>query len=96
MTSAALDVLAIDRALCPRAGAPATITARFGFAADRVADALARMDLPAAADQARSPTATLEIHHPGRVGEILQDPDGAEWMKGRVLSVARESEIALA
>jgi len=89
LKATALDVLAVDEALCPRAGEPVTINASFDFAADRVAEALSRMDLPAHDAHAHAPGTTLEIRHPARVGEVLLDPDGAEWMKGTVEDVER-------
>jgi len=26
---------------------------------------------------------SLELNHPGGVGEVLRDPDGGEWMRAR-------------
>ncbi len=90
LTDPVLDVLAIDRALCPRTGQPVTLDSSFDFAARGVANALGRMDLPAERDLARGRGYRLQIRHPARVGEVLLDPDGAEWMRGRILTADAE------
>jgi hypothetical protein len=90
----ALRVLEIDRAHCPRAGRTRTETHDFAFRADRVLHALGRMELPAPDDFTRSQSVTLELRHPGGVGEILLDPDGGEWMRARIVSVESQEPIA--
>ena len=35
-----------------------------------------------------------KIHHPARVGEVLQDPDGGLWMRGRIVSHTGPGEVA--
>lgn len=84
----ALQVLALDEALCPRTGEPTTIRPRFDFAAGQVLDTLACMDIPAEDLFLPSAAEELEIYHTARVGEVLKDPDGGAWMSGRVKSVS--------
>ncbi len=84
----ALQVLALDAALCPRTGEPSTIRPRFDFAAGQVLDALACMDVPAPELFLAAAAEDLEIYHTARVGEVLKDPDGGAWMSGRVKSVS--------
>jgi hypothetical protein len=78
--------LRIDQALCPRVGPTRTVTCRFDFDAHAVIEALNQMRMPEAA--AFSPLDPLEIdvYHPGAVGEVLIDPDGGAWMRGRITS----------
>lgn len=84
----ALQVLALDEALCPRTGEPTTIRPRFDFAAGQVLDTLACMDVPAPELFSAAAAEDLEIYHTARVGEVLKDPDGGAWMSGRVKSVS--------
>ncbi len=86
---AALQVLALDCALCPRSGAEQELVASFGFSADRVCAALSSMALPAPEDLARA-DCTLRIHHPGGVGDILKDADGGSWLRGVILAAVQE------
>jgi hypothetical protein len=84
----ALQALQLDRALCPRIGKEHTLQESFNFDAQALFDALSAMEL---ADS--KPTAntrwTLEIRHPGGVGEILHVADGGSWLRG----VIQESDI---
>lgn len=84
----ALQVLALDEALCPRTGEPVTIRPRFDFAAGQVLDTLACMDVPGPGLFETSAAEDLEIYHTARVGEVLKDPDGGAWMSGRVKAVS--------
>ncbi|TFH22351.1 MAG: B12-binding domain-containing radical SAM protein [Myxococcales bacterium] len=95
LTAAALRVLEIDAAMCPRVGAAHVSTCRFSFAADRAEQALGRMELPEPAIFGTGRGVVMEIDHTARVGEVLLDPDGGEWMRGRILSVADDSGRAL-
>lgn len=89
----AMRVLELDEALCPRTGEPVTIHTSFDFAAAQVLECLAGMDHPDAALFAPGQAETLEIYHTARVGEVLKDPDGGAWMRGRVKSVASGAKI---
>ncbi len=80
-----LKVLELDRAHCPRRGATRCETYGFTFAADRVLHHLGRMQLPPSADLTVDTPVYLELAHPGGVGEVLLDPDGGEWMRGKVV-----------
>ncbi len=82
-----MRLLELDEALCPRVGEPRTIVRSFDFAAHRVEERLGRMDSPDGALLGLEAGIDLEIEHPARVGEILRDPDGGEWMRGRIRSV---------
>ncbi len=87
-----LKVLDVDRAHCPRGGATRRETHVFPFAADRVLSALATMEMPAAADFDDGAPLSMELNHPGGVGDVLLDPDGGEWMRARVVSNSRIQE----
>jgi len=82
----ALKLLELDEALCPRVGPTRTIECSFGFPAHLVAERLGGMDPVDAALLARDEPVELEIHHPARVGEVLRDPDGGLWMRGRIVA----------
>ncbi len=86
-----LRTLALDEALCPRTGAPADIVRQFDFAAGRVIQALTAMDLPEPTALSGGAGVALTFDHPGRVGEVLRDPDGGEWMRGRVRRGAEQA-----
>jgi hypothetical protein len=49
------------------------------------------MEAPHAEALAEDDPIEMEIHHPAHVGEVLKDPDGGAWMRGRVRSVTRAS-----
>jgi hypothetical protein len=85
----ARQVLALDAVLCPRVGPGCTITPTFDFAADRVLEALGRMDAPGEDLFEPGEPVMLEIRHEGAVGEILKDPDGGAWFRGRVRAATR-------
>ena len=83
LVAPALRVLRIDEALRPRCGAAHVSREVFDFAVESVAGALAALELPD--PQLLEPTAerVVLVDHPGHVGEVLLDPDGGEWMRGR-------------
>lgn len=85
-------ILGLDEALCPRTGPSHTITARFDFDADRVLAALGEMEWPEDAAFEPGSGVELEIHHPAEVGNVLIDPDGGSWMRGRVRSAVRDGQ----
>jgi len=86
----AAKVLALDQALCPRTGPSRTIVESFDFDADLVLAALGEMERPDPALLAFGAGVELEIQHPARVGEVLLDPDGGAWMRGRIRSAQRD------
>jgi AcrR family transcriptional regulator len=88
----AAKVLALDAAFCPRTGPTHTTHARFDFAADRVLEALGEMERPPADAFAPAGGVEFEIHHPAQVGDVLVDPDGGAWMRGRIRSMRRDGE----
>ncbi|MEW6269592.1 MAG: hypothetical protein AB1689_09885, partial [Thermodesulfobacteriota bacterium] len=74
-----------------------TIRRRFSWPAHLVAERLGGMDPVDEALLAREEPVELEIHHPARVGEVLRDPDGGLWMRGRIVAArARAAVDALA
>ncbi len=81
----AMKLLELDEALCPRVGPTRTIQRSFGFPAHLVAERLGGMDPVDEELLAREEAVELTIHHPARVGEVLQDPDGGLWMRGRIV-----------
>ena len=78
----------LDRALCPRTGAERLLRENFDFDARAAFQALAAMELPADSSGATGGW-TLEIDHPGGIGEILHVADGGSWLRG----VIRETDI---
>jgi hypothetical protein len=81
-------VLELDALFCPRVG-PSVIERRsFHFDAPSVEHELARMRLPAEGSFAPAHSA-FNVSHPAGAGEVLKDPDGGSWMKGRILETER-------
>jgi hypothetical protein len=78
--------LRIDQALCPRVGPTRTVACRFDFDAYAVIEALNRMQMPDPAAFSPLTPLEIEVYHPGAVGEVLIDPDGGAWMRGRITS----------
>jgi len=78
-------VLVLDEAFCPRVGQAHTLSQSFDFDAERVAFHLNRMELPEqrAFAVATGSHSALRIRHPGGVGEVLKDPDGGSWFRGK-------------
>ena len=77
--------LLLDQAVCPRTGPKRVENFAFDFDVRAVEQALSRMELPAPESFLRDATRDLAIDHPAHVGEILRDPDGGSWMRGRFL-----------
>jgi hypothetical protein len=88
----AMKLLELDEALCPRVGPTRSIRRSFTYPAHLVAQRLGGMDPVDEALLAREEAVELEIHHPARVGEVLQDPDGGLWMRGSILSATPLSD----
>jgi hypothetical protein len=80
----ALQVLQLDRALCPRTGSEMTLRETFSFNARAIFQALAAMELPGQMPHTAEHW-TLDIHHPGGVGEILHVADGGSWLRGIIV-----------
>jgi hypothetical protein len=77
----ALQVLQLDRALCPRMGSEHQLRETFNFDAGTVHSALAAMELPPPTLSTGSDW-VLDIHHPGGLGDILKVADGGSWLRG--------------
>lgn len=88
----AMKLLELDEALCPRVGPTRTIQRRFSYPAHLVASRLGGMDPVDETLLSREEPVELEIHHPARVGEVLQDPDGGLWMRGSILTATPVGE----
>ena len=86
-----LRVVEVDEIFCPRSGQPRIISQTFDFDAERVHDALSCVELPAPEALALGRRFQLSIDHPAHAGEVLRDPDGGEWMRGRVVSANAET-----
>ena len=81
----ALQILALDQALCPREGSEQTVQCEFPFDAESCFEALSSMEQPAPKSGDQSLIAdswALTIKHPGGVGDILLDADGGSWLRG--------------
>ena len=78
---AAMQILQLDQALCPRTGSEITLSKTFTFDAHANFNALAAMEKPPVAAVSEGEF-SVEIHHPGGVGEILQVADGGSWLRG--------------
>jgi radical SAM superfamily enzyme YgiQ (UPF0313 family) len=83
IVSSALQILELDRQLCPRVGPSSCAHHRFGFPARAVYQKLQAMDLPDENDF-KPGTETLLLRHPGGIGEIVKGPDGGSWIKGEI------------
>jgi len=81
-----LAVLELDHVFCPRTGPRRREEHTLNFAADRVAEALGAMERPDPGWFLADPK-VLDVDHPGLVGDVLQDPDGGSWMRGRLVAV---------
>lgn len=90
LVASTMRVLELDAAFCPRTGPRTRTLHRFDFPADRVAAALGRLDAAGADDLGARFADELElvVEHPGLVGEVLRDPDGGSWMRGRIVDDA--------
>ena len=85
----ALRTLELDRALCPRAGAAHQLQRSFEFDAREIHRALSAMELPLEQESGTAPQ-TLDIEHPGGLGDILRVADGGSWLRG----VIRDPQIS--
>jgi hypothetical protein len=54
--------------------------------------ALGEMEMPPSDAFATGGGVEFEIHHPAQVGEVLVDPDGGAWMRGRIRAMRRDGE----
>ncbi len=75
----ALQVLQLDRALAPRSGGESRQLIPFDFNARETHSALSAMELPCIAARYDE---TLEITHPGGLGDFMQVADGGSWVQG--------------
>ena len=80
----ALQVLQLDQALSPRYGQERRLQQSFAFDAKQVYQCLASMELPPQS-ATRSDEITLQIQHPGGLGEILTVADGGSWLRGVIM-----------
>ncbi len=91
--TAALDILNLDQALCPRVGAEHELRQDFGFDAAAAHRALSAMELPTPAQRRKTPV-QLAIKHPGGVGEILHDADGGSWLRGVIVEPEKNADFS--
>jgi hypothetical protein len=78
-----LRTLALDRVLAPRYGAEHELEITLDRGARELHDALHAMELPHYSAR-EGITHTLQIRHPGGLGELLQVADGGSWLRGVV------------
>lgn len=88
----ALQILELDRALCPRYGGETSTRTTFSFDAAAACEALAAMELPAKTLAATGQW-SVEIRHPGGVGEILMVADGGSWLRGNITASQSTSDV---
>ncbi len=90
--TAALQTLALDRALCPRTGTGQTLHCDFDFDAAAAFKALSSMEMPGESQSGRE-SWPLTIAHPGGIGEILFVADGGSWLKGVISESADQPAL---
>ena len=84
LVSAVRQILMIDRARCPRTGETRVESFEFHFKADLILEALSSMDDISPEWLDASPVLASRVHHAGGVGDVMLDPDGGEWVRGRI------------
>lgn len=90
----ALWTLSLDQYLCPRAGREHDVTAHFAFDAQAVHDSLNAMELPGFTHNSQQ-SYSVDIHHPGGVGDILTVADGGSWLRGAIQNSQRIEPAAI-
>ena len=80
-------VLDVDAMVCPIVGGPKTMSFEYEFPADQVEMSLAAMELPGRELLQSDGRYTVEVSHSGGIGDICKDPDGGEWLRGRIVRV---------
>lgn len=88
----ALQALQLDRALSPRYGEEHRDRVDFEFDANTLHQALSAMELPAVQGWIDG-SQSLEIQHPGGLGEILQGADGGSWLRGNIVEEITADKI---
>ena len=86
----ATKILALDQALCPRAGGESSESMLFDFDAATTVKKLSAMELPEG-ESLDAQSQKLWIRHPGGVGEILHDADGGSWLRGEIIQAPVET-----
>lgn len=89
LVSSVERVHAIDAALCPVAGVPRTVSFVMDFPAQAVERSLAAMELPADGLLEGGDTHAICVRQPGGVGVVCREPDGGEWVRGRITGSER-------
>ncbi|MFK8048517.1 MAG: radical SAM protein [Halioglobus sp.] len=80
-----LQILSLDKALCPRTGSEHLLEQNFEFNAQAAHDALSTMEVPQFNPEYHQ-KCSVQIQHPGGVGEILHDADGGSWLRGIIVA----------
>jgi hypothetical protein len=83
--------ITLDAALCPRFGPATRNVVESDFAMAALTDELSAMRLPSGDLFGPTPVERIEVDHPGGVGEICRDPDGGEWIRGRLVRSASQA-----
>lgn len=79
------QTLRLDQAVCPRTGPKRIETQVFDYDVRAVEQALSRMEMPESERFDFRTPHDIAIDHPAHVGEILRDPDGGSWMRGKLV-----------
>ncbi len=89
----AMNILRLDRALCPRTGNAHVLQEAFQFNANQAAHQLMSMELPTTGVFLEQQQ-VLQIEQPGGIGEVMKSPDGGSWIKGRIVQARHADTIA--
>lgn len=90
----ALQILSLDKAMCPRTGTEHILEQTFDFNAQAAHDALSTMEIPLITPEYHQQS-LVRIKHPGGVGEILHDADGGSWLRGIIVDQEKVSSSDL-
>jgi hypothetical protein len=80
--------LQLDKALSPMTGQKSLANYHFDFNARAAYQELEAMELPA--NDIYQQETTFSVETPGGVGEILQGPEGGNWLKGRIIEAVEQ------
>ena len=87
----ATNIISLDHAFCPREGTAHQITLEFEFDPHAAAQALDELELP---DFNQVGSHRVKVDHPGGVGEVLKDPDGGSWVRGRLSQIEQVQALS--
>ncbi|MFT5766502.1 MAG: hypothetical protein ACI9DH_000318 [Halioglobus sp.] len=91
--TAVLQILSLDKAMCPRTGSEHILEQTFDFNAPAAHDALSAMEIPEM-NRAYHQRTFVRVKHPGGVGDILHDADGGSWLRGIFLEQQTQAPVS--